>query len=177
MEQGDNRRPVSPAPVHLTPPQISRVRAVLMLGGVRYADLDDGVQTVQLKVLEAHENGSEAIKNLDGWIAVVASRVAVDSHRSNGRQANLLGRLRQNVRREPQNSFERHRVYALTLAQELEGMSFADRQVLVLRYYADLTVAQIADALEVPEGTVKSRIHMASKRLRNLLEEAEKHDN
>ena len=35
------------------------------------------------------------------------------------------------------------------------------RQVVVLRYFADLTVPEIARAIEAREGTVKSRLHRA----------------
>ena len=44
------------------------------------------------------------------------------------------------------------------------------RQVLVLRYFADLTVPQVAQSLKVREGTVKSRLHRALGHLRTQLE-------
>jgi RNA polymerase sigma-70 factor (ECF subfamily) len=42
--------------------------------------------------------------------------------------------------------------------------------VLVLRYYADLTVPQMADVLAVPVGTVKSRLHAAGRAMKARLE-------
>jgi RNA polymerase sigma-70 factor (ECF subfamily) len=45
--------------------------------------------------------------------------------------------------------------------------------VVALRYYADLTVPQIAARLAIPEGTVKSRLHHALRRLRVIVEAAE----
>jgi RNA polymerase sigma-70 factor (ECF subfamily) len=46
-----------------------------------------------------------------------------------------------------------------------------DHQVVVaLRFYRDLTVDDIATRLGVPAGTVRSRIHYALKRLRDLLD-------
>ena len=47
------------------------------------------------------------------------------------------------------------------------------RAVLVLRYHADLTLAQIAEVLEIPMGTVGSRLHHASRHLRAALERQE----
>ena len=41
-----------------------------------------------------------------------------------------------------------------------------DRAVLTLRYLWDMSVAETADMLNVPEGTVKSRLHGAMGRLR-----------
>jgi RNA polymerase sigma-70 factor (sigma-E family) len=45
------------------------------------------------------------------------------------------------------------------------------RAVLVLRYYADLSEAEIADLLHVSPGTVKSRAARAMARLREIFEE------
>jgi RNA polymerase sigma-70 factor (ECF subfamily) len=45
--------------------------------------------------------------------------------------------------------------------------------VVVLRYYADLTVFEIAGRLGIAEGTVKSRLHHALRRLRTAVERAE----
>jgi DNA-directed RNA polymerase specialized sigma24 family protein len=41
--------------------------------------------------------------------------------------------------------------------------------VLVLRYYLDLGEAEMSARLDVPAGTVKSRLHTARKHLRALL--------
>lgn len=48
----------------------------------------------------------------------------------------------------------------------LAGLSAERREVLTLRFVDDLSLAEIADALEVPLGTVKSRLHLALKQLR-----------
>lgn len=45
------------------------------------------------------------------------------------------------------------------------------REVLVLRYYQDLSEADIAEVLGIPRGTVKSRLHTAVKALRSVMEE------
>ncbi|MBC7251671.1 MAG: sigma-70 family RNA polymerase sigma factor [Anaerolineae bacterium] len=45
----------------------------------------------------------------------------------------------------------------------------AQRAVIVLRYYLDLSEAEMADELACPPGTVKWRLHAARKRLRTLL--------
>ncbi|MDF2627699.1 MAG: polymerase ECF-type sigma factor [Symbiobacteriaceae bacterium] len=43
------------------------------------------------------------------------------------------------------------------------------RTVLVLRYYQGLTDTEIAEALAIPPGTVKSRLHAARQRLHDRL--------
>ena len=44
------------------------------------------------------------------------------------------------------------------------------RAVIVLRYYLDLPVPEIAAAMRLPEGTVKSRLHRARSALRAALD-------
>jgi RNA polymerase sigma-70 factor, ECF subfamily len=44
-----------------------------------------------------------------------------------------------------------------------------DRQVIVLRHFADLSYAEIGDTLGLPEKTVKSRLHEARQRLGRAL--------
>ncbi|WP_454191874.1 RNA polymerase sigma factor [Paenibacillus sp. Marseille-Q7038] len=48
--------------------------------------------------------------------------------------------------------------------------------VITLRYINDLTLAEIADVLHIPVGTVKSRLHKALKIMRNKLEEEDFYD-
>ena len=45
-----------------------------------------------------------------------------------------------------------------------------DRLLLLLRYWADLTQPELARAIEMPEGTVKVRLHRARQRLRVALD-------
>lgn len=51
------------------------------------------------------------------------------------------------------------------LAAAVASLSHSARAVVVLRYQLDYSVTQIADVLGIPEGTVKSRLSRATKRL------------
>ena len=59
------------------------------------------------------------------------------------------------------------------LQQAIGKISDKQRAVVVLRYFWDLPYAQIAQILEIPLGTVKSRLDLALKTLRKVLEEQE----
>ena len=52
------------------------------------------------------------------------------------------------------------------LAGAIRSLSIDHREVIVLRFYADLTVDQIAARTGVGTGTVKSRLHYALRQLR-----------
>ena len=58
--------------------------------------------------------------------------------------------------------------------QALARLSADQRRVIALRYGADLTEVDIAQALGWPVGTVKSRLNRARERLRVLLNDGEK---
>ena len=58
------------------------------------------------------------------------------------------------------------------LRQALAQLTPEHRQVVVLRYFADLTVPQVARSAGVREGTVKSRLHRALRQMRELLEQS-----
>lgn len=152
---------------------VGRVRAVLALGGVPGHDLDDGVQQVRLRLLEqAARPGAEPIRDPIAWAVVVASRVAIDWHRGVKRDDGLRDRLAAAWTNKPEPAPE-DRVLAMAVAAGMDRLPEQQKQVLVLRFYADLPVKDIALALGVPEGTVKSRLHAAVNAMRDRLRETE----
>lgn len=56
------------------------------------------------------------------------------------------------------------------LARAVQVLSQRQRAVVVLRLYLDWSVADVAAALGIPEGTVRSRQHTAMNQLRTTLE-------
>lgn len=59
----------------------------------------------------------------------------------------------------------------LVLREALDKLDEEQKRIVVLRYFADLTVPEIAETTGTREGTVKSRLHRALARLREHLEE------
>jgi RNA polymerase sigma-70 factor, ECF subfamily len=60
---------------------------------------------------------------------------------------------------------EEHRV-----AAAISDLPGHQREAVILRYYQELSLAEIADALNIPVGTVKSRLSLGLRRLKTLLE-------
>jgi RNA polymerase sigma-70 factor (ECF subfamily) len=52
----------------------------------------------------------------------------------------------------------------------LEHLPAHQREVIIMRYTQDLSLAEIADALNIPVGTVKSRLSLGLRRLREVIE-------
>ncbi len=56
-----------------------------------------------------------------------------------------------------------------TLAEAVARLPEGEREVVALRFSDGMTLAEVAEALGIPLGTVKSRLHSALSRLRELL--------
>lgn len=65
----------------------------------------------------------------------------------------------------PSRAAERNELQKLVW-QAMEQISEAHREILVLRDYQDLSYGEIAEILDIPIGTVMSRLHAARRRLR-----------
>ncbi|MBY0011007.1 sigma-70 family RNA polymerase sigma factor [Paenibacillus typhae] len=57
----------------------------------------------------------------------------------------------------------------LDMEQALDSVKLKYRQVLVLKYYRDMTLTEIAEVLDKPEGTVKTWLNKGLKQLRNKM--------
>lgn len=59
----------------------------------------------------------------------------------------------------------------------LSRLAIPQRELLTLYFLDDLSIADVADVLEIPAGTVKSRLAAARSELRRILhEEASRHE-
>lgn len=72
----------------------------------------------------------------------------------------------------PEAAFERHELRA-AVEQALQHLSLNHRLVIALFYLGGFSLEEIAHILDCPVGTVKSRLHYARRRLRDLLTEEE----
>jgi RNA polymerase sigma-70 factor (ECF subfamily) len=81
----------------------------------------------------------------------------------------LAGSLRDTLRRSPEYIAEQHELQAIVRAT-LDELPPNHRAVLVLHYLQDYSIPEIADILDCPDGTVKSRLHHARKLLKVRLQ-------
>lgn len=106
------------------------------------------------------------------WLLRIVTNLALNQVRSRGRRLGLLGRvaaLREDQPSEPPDiagtNEEQRAVW-----RAVNQLSLDDRLVLYHRYFLDLPEREIATALGIPPGTVKSRLHRAGTRLRAVIE-------
>lgn len=62
-------------------------------------------------------------------------------------------------------------LHALDLSVAFNVLEPKVKAILLLRYYHDLSIKEIAHILKIPEGTIKSHINRAQKELRPILKE------
>jgi RNA polymerase sigma-70 factor, ECF subfamily len=91
----------------------------------------------------------------EAWVRRVALNLATSGLRRTRRHLAALARLR------PPSNEPAHPTDRLAIQAGLQLLPLHYRQVLVLRYGADLSVEQVAQQLRLPTGTVKSRLARA----------------
>jgi RNA polymerase sigma-70 factor (ECF subfamily) len=56
------------------------------------------------------------------------------------------------------------------LWQAVQQLNQKGQEVVYLRYFLEMSEAETAETLDIPPGTVKSRLHRALKQLRGVIE-------
>ncbi len=129
-------------------------------------DQDLGFEAVDEAMSRAYKQWDRVsqYENLEGWVF----RVALNWARSSLRRARM-GRAKQRLAATQPKSADQQ--IDTDLERAINDLSAEHRAVVVLRFYADWTIDQIADALDLPAGTVKSRLSRAMHALQRKLEQ------
>ncbi|GAA2503769.1 RNA polymerase sigma factor [Terrabacter carboxydivorans] len=136
------------------------------------SEAEDAVQEAFLTAL-THRRDFALASNKEAWLRTVALNLL----RHRWRRARLAGRVLPKFRAElsidlgPQAP-EDHIAVVYALSQ----LSAPVRVTVVLHYIGDLSVAQIAHELSVPEGTVKARLARARAQMAGYLSDHEEAD-
>ncbi len=142
-----------------------QVRRILFLQGY-CEEVDDAVQDVFAKVFRVNLPDQERFL---AWFYRLILNTGRDHGRRRRTRLGLLGRLEQVA---PQQQADPPAEPAEpAIRRALADLAPEQRECVALRYFADLTLDDIAAAQDVPVGTVKSRLHSAMRRLRRSLTE------
>ncbi|WP_342548367.1 RNA polymerase sigma factor [Paenibacillus sp. FSL P2-0089] len=147
----------------------STARAIL--NSPHYAE--DAVQNAMLEAYRAIINGKE-IRSFRSWFNRLVAMRALDLARTRSRQFRQTEAL--GVHEEPADEQEQPMEAVLKkeeqsrLLAQVMSLDMRHRSVIVLYYYQEMSVEEIADVLGIKTGTVKSRLHNARLKLMNLNE-------
>ena len=167
--------------VAVTPPRSACWSAGIERAALRTAyavmgsesEAEDVTQEAFVKAFRALPRFREGLP-LRPWLMQIVANEARNRRRSRGRRERLAVRAAAMGDHDSGSAEELAlgAVSAGELRAALAGLDDRDRTVIALRYFAGLTEAETAAALDVPAGTVKSRLSRALDRLRTQLGDA-----
>ncbi|MGF1505986.1 MAG: RNA polymerase sigma factor [Chloroflexi bacterium] len=132
---------------------------------------EDLLQETFLRVLRGIE-GYTYPRPFKPWLYAIATNAArahfrrADTRRTASHES---FELHPSQTANPEYQLERSQ-RARRVTQALASLPDHQREAIILFYYEELTIAEIAAVLAIPEGTVKSRLSIARRRLRSALE-------
>jgi RNA polymerase sigma-70 factor (ECF subfamily) len=132
---------------------------------------EDLVQETLLRAWRHPESMDPAHGSVRAWLFTTARNLAIDAWRRRSARVSevITDQLPEPI---PDVDETDRAVEAWTIAEALNRLSVAHREVLMECFYQGRSVAEAATRLGVPVGTVKSRTHYALRSLRIALEEA-----
>ena len=149
----------------------------LGLLGVPAAEVDDVFQETWLRVIRYADRYDPA-RSFPTWLFSIAVNLCRDARRRRrievGGEADAGGTERPPEAAEVPEAFARLSDRERQAAVEgiLRRLPDPMREVLTLRFYEDMDLAEIAATTGTPVGTVKSRLFYAIRRIRELAGEA-----
>jgi len=131
---------------------------------------EDVVQETMVRAWREARRLDPTQPSLMPWLATVARRIVIDEQRRRRARPSEIGS--DMVDKTPVADDETEKLLRKVLvAEALQALSAAHREVLSETILRDRTVNEAADVLGIPVGTVKSRVYYALKALKVALAE------
>ena len=138
-------------------------------------DASDVLQDAFLKVYDSI-NAFRQESAFETWLYRIVVNLSIDAVKKRKRQQESMASLsevsdvhqNQDIQQDPTRQAERNELQEW-VTQAVNSLSIKHRAVVILHEFEGLSHPQIADILDCSEGTVRSRLHYARKRLRVLL--------
>jgi len=129
----------------------------------RYEESQDLTQEIFLRVFKSLDK-FDSTADFGTWLYSVSRNHCIDHYRSGRRERELLVKHELSFEDFASSRFDPHRAVEIRDKKELLSKALRHlpdklRQAVVLRDIKGLTYQEIVDQLELPEGTVKSRIN------------------
>jgi RNA polymerase sigma-70 factor (ECF subfamily) len=145
------------------------LRFVLLLTGNRER-AEEVVQETIVRAWRQHATGFETDRP-DGWLYIVARNLVTDLRRHDAIRPVIVHDDVALKRASESDQFEKA-VLRRVVADALSQLTPKHRDVLIAIYYQDCSLAEVAQRLGIPVGTVKSRSYHALRELRVVLEKS-----
>jgi RNA polymerase sigma-70 factor (ECF subfamily) len=133
---------------------------------------EDVTQDVLIALWQRPDRFDPQRGSLRSWLGMQAHRRAIDLLRQDLRRSGREQRsvqLSENPRRCPKDEMDEALVNN-AVHDAVLGLPEEQRQVVELAYYQGLSYREVACALQIPEGTAKSRLRLALGKLEAVLD-------
>lgn len=139
---------------------------------------DEAMEITQKTFIKAYKrlHSLDNAEKFAPWIYRIANNLCLDETRRAGRrkstrlEAVTTERIANSLAANPEHHLQ-HNELGLLLQQALEKLPPEQRIVVILKEYEELTFREIAEVLEEPENTVKSRMYYGLKKLRAIFDQ------
>jgi RNA polymerase sigma-70 factor, ECF subfamily len=120
-----------------------------------------------LKIVE--KIGSCRPETFDAWLFKTASNLFADFIRTKKRQEKMLNQAAKELQAEmlstPKNDY-----LADKLTRQIQRLDGETAEIIVMRYYSELSFEELAKIRKEPIGTCLSKVHRGLKKLKELIE-------
>lgn len=141
---------------------------VMRLTGGDRAGAEDVVQETLLRAWRHPAVLDQSGGSARAWLFTVARRIVIDQWRTRRTRPELPT---DTLPEQPVGDGTDQALQTWMVTDALRRLSESHRQVLLACFYQGHSVAEAAERLGIPEGTVKSRTHYALRALRLALQE------
>lgn len=148
-----------------------RIKGYLMKLGSSDVAAEDILQEVMLTVWRKSETFDRSKAAVSTWLFTIARNKRIDMLRKEIRpQLDPLDPMLSPNQEAAADDIYGSNQEAIKISKAIEQLPTDQAVLIKMTYYEDKSHSIIADELKMPLGTVKSRIRLASTRLRKLLE-------
>ena len=136
---------------------------------------EDATQDAFLKAFKKLDTLRES-KKFGSWVKAIAARSALDILRKRKRLTMI-----EDITEYPQDDYMFNtplslpeteaevKELRLQLKKAIYSLNTIHRQVIIMKYYLNLDTREMSEVLDLPIGTIKSRLHRALKKLEKSL--------
>ncbi len=129
-------------------------------------DAEEATQDTFVKVWNHPDGYLRDYGRFEAWLMMIARRCALDRLRFEKRRLHPALSLDQSDFPELRDNYHEQEARWRDLSSLLDVLPAEQREVLTLAYYRGMSQSEIAGYLELPVGTVKSRLRLGMERLR-----------
>jgi len=139
---------------------------------------DEAMEMTQKTFIRVYKKAStlDDYRKFKAWIYRIANNLCLDeTKRAGRRRSSPVETLRNHPAAKldgdnPERPLHQKELEAI-LQKALQQLPPEQRMVIIMKEYQDLTFREIAEILEIPESTVKSRLYYGLQKLRDIFDQ------